>query len=195
MAHPKCPALPLTPRVMESAICKLTSEEEIALRRIANQSVSVDPRLAHRLVQLQLAEPLQKGWRLTPLGRRQYQQLAQPLLRQRSLAYIDILLDRAIPLARAAGIPQPDPVPEWTEKHCNASAENGVDAAARAHALVTKAAKSKLRPESSNALSHHPYRQIQIKVPDGDAVARSRDALNRSWVLLARTTPMVRSIQ
>jgi hypothetical protein len=102
---------------MEHAMHELTPEEEIALRRIANQSLSVEPKFAARLAQIKLVERLKDGWRLTALGRLQYERLARPpLLLQKHPAYIDRLLDRAIPMARAAGIPQPDSVPESPEE-------------------------------------------------------------------------------
>ncbi len=91
---------------------KLTPEEEIELCRIANQSPKVDAKLAQRLVQFKLAERFKDVWHLTPLGHRQYKQAIRAPLLQRSPSYIDRFLQRAIPLARRLGVPQPDPVPE-----------------------------------------------------------------------------------
>ena len=92
---------------------KLTPEEEIALRRIANQSISVEPKLARRLVELKLAAHVRNHLCLTPLGQRLYEGLARPsLLHRKHSSYMDTLLDIAIPLARAAGIAKPDEVAE-----------------------------------------------------------------------------------
>jgi hypothetical protein len=152
---------------MEHAMHKLTPEEEIALRRIANQSLSVEPKFADRLAQLKLAERLKDGWRLTPLGRLQYERLARPpLLLRKHPGYIDKLLDRAIPKARAAGIPQPDPVPE-------ASEETGSKPCAR-------------------ALSEYCEKALQISTENGNAIETSRAALSRSRMLLTKTARMVR---
>ena len=146
---------------------KLTPEEEIALRRIANHSLSVEPKFADRLAQLKLAERLKDGWRLTPLGLLQYERLARPpLLLQKHPAYIDRLLDRAIPMARAAGIPQPDPVPESAE-------ETGSKPCAK-------------------ALSEYCERALQISTENRNAVATSRTALNRAWMLLTQTARLIR---
>ena len=145
---------------------KLTPEEEIALRRIANQSLSVEPKFADRLAQLKLAERLKVGWRLTPLGRLQYERLARPPLLQKQPAYIDRLLDRAIPMARAAGIPQPHSVPESPEE-------------------------TESKP-CTQALSENGEKALQISTENGNAIDTSRTALNRSWMLLAQTARMVR---
>ena len=146
---------------------KLTPEEEIALRRIANQSLSIDPKFADRLAQLKLVERLKDGWRLTPLGRLQYERLARPpLLLQKHPAYIDRLLDRAIPLARAAGIPQRDSAPELPQ-------ETGSKPCAQ-------------------ALSEYGEKALRISTENGNAIETSRTALNRSWLLLTQTARMVR---
>jgi hypothetical protein len=151
---------------MEHAMHKLTPEEEIALRRIANQSLSVEPKFADRLAQLKLAEHSKDGWRVTPLGRLQYERMARPPLLQKQPAYIDRLLDRAIPMARAAGIPQPDPVPESPEE------------------IGSK--------PCAQALSEYCEKALQISTENGNAIETSRTALNRSWMLLTQTARMVR---
>ena len=88
----------------------LAPAEEIALRRLASQCISIAPALARRLEQLALAERFRDGWRLTPLGLRRYRNLPKsPLQGSKSLPVIDTILDRAIPLARAARILQPEP--------------------------------------------------------------------------------------
>jgi hypothetical protein len=87
----------------------LTAQEELALRQLANHSISIAPTAARRLVQLALAEPFRDGWRLTPLGLRCHNALPKPPLQGRKLPpVIDKILDRAIPLARAAGISRPE---------------------------------------------------------------------------------------
>jgi hypothetical protein len=150
---------------MEHAMHKLTPEEEIALRRIANQSLSIDPKFADRLAQLKLVERLKDCWRLTPLGRLEYERLARPpLLLQKHPAYIDRLLDRVIPMARAAGIPQRDSVPELPE-------ETG---------------------SKPQALAEYGEKALWISTENGNAIEKSRTALNRSWLLLTQTARMVR---
>lgn len=173
-------------------MCKLTAEEEIALRRIANQSVSVDLKAAQRLIQLKLAQRVKDGWSLTPLGCRQYGQLAQPLLRQGFSDYIGRLLDRAIPLARAAGIPRPDPVPESDEVDCREAPEKAADAVEKPVRPASTAKPRTLPAACPTAPSHVADRQIQIEAAVGDAVTRSREALNRSWMLLTKTQRMIR---
>ena len=44
---------------------ELTREEEIELPRIANQSLTINAKLAHLLVQFKLVEPFKDGWHLT----------------------------------------------------------------------------------------------------------------------------------
>ena len=86
----------------------LTSQEELALRQLGSQSISVAPNGARLLVRLALAEPHRDGWRFTPLGMRLYQALPKsPLQGGKAPPVIDIILNRAIPLARAAGITTP----------------------------------------------------------------------------------------
>lgn len=164
---------------------KLTPEEEIELRRIANQSLRVDANLAHRLVQLKLAERFRDGWRLTPLGRQQYKQAARPLLLQRSPANIDRLLDRAIPLAHALGIPQPDPVPEPARRHPG-------DSRAQDPLTAELPGSGAFRSEFSKAPAEFRRRASQAKTENDRAIAKSRETLNRSWLLLAKTERMVR---
>jgi hypothetical protein len=87
----------------------LTSTEEIALRQLASQSTSVAPSSARLLVRLSLAEVFRDGRRLTPLGLQRYLALPKPPLQGRKPPpLIDNILNRAIPLARVAGIPQPE---------------------------------------------------------------------------------------
>jgi hypothetical protein len=89
---------------------QLAPEEEIALRRLASQCIGIEPAMARRLERLALAERFRDGWRLTPLGRRRYRDLPKPPLQEsKPLPVIDTILDRAIPLARAARILQPEP--------------------------------------------------------------------------------------
>jgi len=91
------------------AMLLLTRQEELALRRLGSQSASIAPSAAQLLVRLALAEPYRDGWRLTPLGLRHYQALPKsPLQREKSKPVLDDVLNRAIPLARAAGITKPD---------------------------------------------------------------------------------------
>jgi hypothetical protein len=93
---------------MPTLVC-LTSPEELALRQLGSQSISILPDSARRLVRLALAESYRDGWRLTPLGLRRYQALPKPPLQGRKRPpLIDNILDRAIPLARAAGISLPE---------------------------------------------------------------------------------------
>jgi hypothetical protein len=88
----------------------LTSQEELALRHLGSQSIGIAPNVARLLVRLALAEPYRDGWRFTPLGLRSYQDLPKsPLQGRKPPPVIDNILNRAIPLARAAGIPQPEP--------------------------------------------------------------------------------------
>ena len=95
------------------ATVDLAAEEEIALRRLASQSISIAPAMARRLERLALAERFRDGWRLTPLGRRRYRDLPKsPLQESNSSPLIDTILDRAIPLARAAQILQCEPESE-----------------------------------------------------------------------------------
>lgn len=75
---------------------KLTSEEKVALRRVASSSLTVAPKLVNRLVQLQLVHRVKDGLGLTPLGRREYQRLPRAPLLQKAPAYIDGILTRAI---------------------------------------------------------------------------------------------------
>ena len=53
----------------------LTAQEELALRRLGNQSIGIAPDAARLLVRLAFAEPYRDGWRLTPLGLQCYQAL------------------------------------------------------------------------------------------------------------------------
>ena len=95
---------------------QLAPAEEIALRRLASQSLSIEPAMARRLEQLALAERFRDGWRLTPLGLRRYRDLPKPLLQEsKPLLVIDNILGRAIPLARAARILQPEPTSEQVQ--------------------------------------------------------------------------------
>jgi hypothetical protein len=87
------------------ALVYLTSLEELALRQLGSQSTSIAANSARLLVRLALAEVFRDGWRLTPLGLQRYQALPKPALQGRKPPpVIDNILNRAIPLARAAGI-------------------------------------------------------------------------------------------
>jgi hypothetical protein len=95
---------------MSPFVC-LTSPEEVALRQLAGQSISIAPDLARRLVRLAMAERYRDGWRLTPFGLRRYQALPKsPLQGKKTPPVIDNILDQAIPLARAGGITSADPL-------------------------------------------------------------------------------------
>jgi hypothetical protein len=169
---------------------ELAPEEEIELRRIANQSLSVDPKLARRLAQLGLVERPRDGWHLTPLGRQHYMQLARPPLRQRSPAYIEKLLDRAIPLARAAGIPQPDPVPRPAEDHVGDARDEEMDS--NSPGPVDLAESDELRSKCLKALTEFRESVCRTKTENDRAVAKSRQLLNRSWLLLTKTVRTTR---
>jgi len=96
--------------VTERAIpaLQLTSQEELALRQLGSQSISIAPNAARLLVRLALAEPYRDGWRLTPPGLRRYQALPKsPLQGGKIPPVIDNILNRAIPLARAGCISTP----------------------------------------------------------------------------------------
>ena len=91
------------------ALVYLTSLEELALRQLGSQSTCIAPNSARLLVRLALAEVFRDGWRLTPLGLQRYQALPKPPLQGRKPPpVIDNILNRAIPLARAAGITTPE---------------------------------------------------------------------------------------
>jgi hypothetical protein len=86
----------------------LTSTEETALRQHGSRSTCIAPNSARLLVRLALAEAFRDGWRLTPLGLQRYLALPKPLMQGRKPPpVIDNILNRAIPLARAAGIATP----------------------------------------------------------------------------------------
>jgi|EndMetStandDraft_6_1072998.scaffolds.fasta_scaffold46335_1 hypothetical protein len=88
---------------------KLTAQEELALRRLGNQSIGIAPDAARLLVRLAFAEPYRDGWRLTPLGLQCYQALPKtPLQNGSPSLVIDNILNRAIPLARSGSILQPE---------------------------------------------------------------------------------------
>jgi hypothetical protein len=90
------------------ALVNLTSLEELALRQLGSQSTCIASNSARLLVRLALAEVFRDGWRLTPLGLQRYQALPKPPLQGRKPPpVIDNILNRAIPLARAAGISPP----------------------------------------------------------------------------------------
>lgn len=168
---------------------KLTREEEIELRRIANQSLRVDARLAHRLVQFKLVERFKDGWRLTPLGRQHYRQVSRSLLLQRSPSLIDGLLERAIPLARQLGIPQPDPVPDPAKEDAGDSGTpDEIDSDPSTELRRSEA----LCSEFLKARAVFRQQVSQAKTENDRAIAKSRATLNRSWLLLANTTRMVR---
>ena len=91
---------------MKSALTPLSSDEEIALRRIAHGS-KVDPRVTARLQDLALIQRANGGYRLTPLGQLRYDAFPKaPLLtRPRSINavtdYVEALVDKARTRARA----------------------------------------------------------------------------------------------
>ena len=96
---------------MPALVSFLTSLEELALRQLGGQSISIAPDSARRLVRLAMAERYRDGWRLTSLGLRHYQALRKPPLQERKTPpVIDNILNRAIPLARAAGITSAGPL-------------------------------------------------------------------------------------
>ena len=91
-----------------AALVYLTSQEELALRRIGSQSISIAPKAARLLVRLALAEPYRDGWRFTPLGLQRYRALPKsPWQGRKPPPVIDNILNQAIPLARAGGILTP----------------------------------------------------------------------------------------
>ncbi len=91
-----------------TAFVYLTPTEETALRQLGSQSTCISPNSARLLVRLALAEPFRDGWRLTPLGLQRYKALPKPPLQERKAPpVIDKILNRAIPLARAARIATP----------------------------------------------------------------------------------------
>src|SRR5215208_6376392 len=95
---------------MATPVC-LTSLEELALRQLAGQSISIAPDLARRLVRLAMAERYRDGWRLTLFGLRRYDALPKsPLQGRKTPPVIDNILNQAIPLARAVGITSADPL-------------------------------------------------------------------------------------
>jgi hypothetical protein len=91
---------------MKSALIPFSSDDEIALRRIAHGS-SVDHPVAARLLDLALIQRANGGYRLTPLGQLRYDALPKaPLLtRPRSLnavtGYVEGLIDKAQARAKA----------------------------------------------------------------------------------------------
>jgi len=90
---------------MKSALTPLSSDEEIALRRITHGS-SVGPPVAARLQDLALIQRTNEGYRLTPLGQLRYDALPKaPLLtRPRSInavtGYVEGLIEKAQARAR-----------------------------------------------------------------------------------------------
>jgi hypothetical protein len=92
-----------------TAFVYLNSREELALRQLGSQSLSLAPDAARLLVRLALAEAYRDGWRFTTLGLQRYQALPKPPLQGRKPPpVIENILNRAIPLARAAGISRSD---------------------------------------------------------------------------------------
>lgn len=92
---------------MRAILIPLSAAEEIALRRIHLGSTEVSPDLIVRLKELALIERAAGGWRLTPLGKRRYNELADAPLRGRAPSLIDDILNRFIPMAQASGIVKP----------------------------------------------------------------------------------------
>ena len=92
---------------MKSALTPLSSQEEIALRRIAHGSNVDQPTLA-RLKDLALIQLTNRGYRLTPLGQLRYDALPKPplLTRPRSINavtdYVEGLIDKAQARTRPA---------------------------------------------------------------------------------------------
>jgi hypothetical protein len=93
---------------MKSALTPLSSDEEIALRRIAH-GASVASTLAARLQDIALIQRTNGGYRLTPLGQLRHDSLPKaPLLtRPRSInavtGYVEGLIDKALSRARERG--------------------------------------------------------------------------------------------
>ena len=92
---------------MRAILIPLSAAEEIALRKVHLGSSAIAPDLMARLKALALIERTGGGWRLTPLGMRRHDELADVPLRDRGPSIIDDILDRYIPLAQARGIVQP----------------------------------------------------------------------------------------
>ena len=93
---------------MTSALTPLSTDDEIALRRIAHRA-SVAPPLASRLQDLALIQRTNGAYRLTPLGQLRYDAFPKaPLLtRPRSInaatGYVEGLIDKALSRARDRG--------------------------------------------------------------------------------------------
>jgi CheY-like chemotaxis protein len=92
---------------VRAILIPLSATEEIALRKIHFGSTSISPNLTVRLKELALIERAAGGWRLTPLGKRRYDELAEAPLRGRTPSFIDDILNRFIPMAQAHGIVAP----------------------------------------------------------------------------------------
>lgn len=170
----------------------LTPAEQIALRQIAGDSVNVDATIAHHLIQLGLAERFRDGFRLTPLGANQYKRLPIAPLRRASLSLIDRILDRAIPLARAAGIPQPEPETDSVDNSTRGSHESHTPHPGLVGDPASPVAKL---ATASDSLNETPaairFRRTEHLTTHYEAIASSRRALNASWDLLAKTRAMV----
>jgi hypothetical protein len=86
---------------MKSALTPLSSNEEIALRRIAHGS-NADPTVAAKLQDLALIQRTNRGYRLTPLGQLRYDALPKaPLTRARSIQYVSGYVEGLIDKAQA----------------------------------------------------------------------------------------------
>jgi hypothetical protein len=92
---------------VRAILIPLSAAEEIALRKVHLGSSAIAPDLMVRLKALALIERTGGGWRLTPLGMRRHDELADVPLRDRGPSIIDDILDRYIPLAQARGIVKP----------------------------------------------------------------------------------------
>jgi CheY-like chemotaxis protein len=95
---------------VRAILIPLSTAEEIALRRIHLGSAEISPALIVRLKELALIERATGGWRLTPLGKRRYNELSDAPLRGRGPSVIDDILNRFIPMAQATGIVKPEEV-------------------------------------------------------------------------------------
>jgi hypothetical protein len=92
---------------VRAILIPLSAAEEIALRKVHLSSSAIAPNLMARLKALALIERTGGGWRLTPLGMRRHDELADVPLRDRGPSIIDDILDRYIPLAQARRIVKP----------------------------------------------------------------------------------------
>ena len=87
-----------------STFVSLTQPEELALRQIGSQAISIDPDAARLLVRRGLAERYRDGLRLTSLGRRCYEALPKsPLQGRKPRPVIESILKRGDSLGSRRG--------------------------------------------------------------------------------------------